>query len=226
MTENTGNSTMNTNPSLATLDWHRGDAVPAASFIATLRGRHSIRRYTEEPVSAELIETLLRVAIQAPSAHNRQPWRFHRILDSERVDLANAMAARLRQDRVGDGDPIAAVEADLARSYARMTTSPAIILVSLSMQDMDRYRDARRNQAEYLMAVQSVAMAGQNLLLAAHASGLGACWVAAPLFCPDTVAAVLNLPPDWQPQGMITLGYPEGAATIRSRHPLEACTRS
>ena len=68
-------------------------------------------------------------------------------------------------------------------------------------------------------------MAGQNPLLAAHGSGLDACCVAAPLFCPDTVAAVLNLPPDWQPQGMITPGYPDDAAAIRSRLPLKTCTR-
>jgi len=74
--------------------------------------------------------------------------------------------------------------------------------------------------AQYLMAVQSVAMAGQNLMLAADASGIGSSWVAAPPFRPDT------MPPDWRPQGMITLRYPEGAAPILTRHPLEHCTRS
>lgn len=58
------------------------------------------------------------------------------------------------------------------------------------------------------MAVQSVAMAGQNLLLAAHAHGLGACWMCAPLFCPDVVRSALSLPIDWEPQGLITLGNP------------------
>jgi len=211
---------MSSTPSATSQDCDSDNALSAGSFIATMLGRHSIRRYTGQAVPDELIDALLQAAIHAPSAHNRQPWRFRLIRGPrEREALATAMAARLRQDRVADGDPIAAIEADLARSYARITTSPAIIIVCLSMQDMDRYRDARRNQAEYLMAVQSVAMAGQNLMLAAHASGLGTCWVCAPLFCPDAVTAALTLPPDWLPQGMITLGYPEGAATIRARHP-------
>ncbi len=42
----------------------------------------------------------------------------------------------------------------------------------------------------------------------AHAEGLGACWVCAPLFAPEEVRAELALPLDWQPQGVVTLGYP------------------
>lgn len=80
-------------------------------------------------------------------------------------------------------------------------------------------------QAGYLIAVQSVAMAGQNLLLAIHASGLGACWVCAPLFCPDVVGQELDLPEDWQPQGLITLGYPADAGKPPARHPLDSVRR-
>jgi nitroreductase len=63
-------------------------------------------------------------------------------------------------------------------------------------------------------------MAGQNLLLATHDAGLGGCWMCAPLFCPDVVRGALDLPADWQPQALITLGYP---AEIRekTRAPLE-----
>ena len=58
------------------------------------------------------------------------------------------------------------------------------------------------------MAVQSVALACQNLLLAAHAHGLGACWMCAPLFVPELVRDTLDLPQTWEPQALITLGYP------------------
>ncbi len=91
---------------------------------------------------------------------------------------------------------------------ARIANAPAVIVSCLSMADMDSYPDARRAQSEYLMAVQSTALACQNLLLAAHAAGLGACWLCAPLFVPETVRAVLDLPVDWEPQALITLGWP------------------
>ncbi len=58
------------------------------------------------------------------------------------------------------------------------------------------------------MAVQSVAMAAQNLWLLAHAEGLGACWLCAPLFVPELVREILDLPADWQAQGLMTLGWP------------------
>jgi nitroreductase len=70
------------------------------------------------------------------------------------------------------------------------------------------------------MAVQSVAMAVQNLLLAAHAEGLGACWMCAPLFCPDTVREAMGLPEDWEAQAVITLGYPASAGKSPVRRPL------
>jgi F420 biosynthesis protein FbiB-like protein len=88
------------------------------------------------------------------------------------------------------------------------------------MVDMDRYPDPERSAAERLMAVQSTALAVQNLLLAAHAEGLGACWMCAPLFCPDVVSAQLNLPEDWEPQALITIGYP-AEQKQSARQPLE-----
>ena len=75
------------------------------------------------------------------------------------------------------------------------------------------------------MGVQSVALAGGTLLLAAHAEGLGGVWVCAPLFTPDTVRASLDLPSDWVPQGMILLGYPEKVPEPRPRRPVSEVTR-
>jgi coenzyme F420-0:L-glutamate ligase/coenzyme F420-1:gamma-L-glutamate ligase len=188
--------------------------------------RRSIRRYLRTAVPQATIESLIAAAITAPSAHNRQPWRFVVVRGhAAKIRLARAMGDRLRSDRRGDGDPDEIVEVDVARSFARMIDSGALIVVCLTMADMDVYRDEQRNRAEYLMAVQSTAMAGQNLLLAASAAGLGACWLCAPMFCPDVVQETMQLPADWQPQGMITLGYPANAGKPYARRPLADVTR-
>jgi nitroreductase len=92
------------------------------------------------------------------------------------------------------------------------------------MRVMDAYPDEKRATAEALMAAQSVAMAIQNLLLAADAEGLGACWMCAPLFCGAAVIHALALPPDWQPQALITLGYPSNGGKTASRAALEDVT--
>jgi len=63
-------------------------------------------------------------------------------------------------------------------------------------------------------------MAVQNLLLAAHAEGLGACWMCAPLFDAEAVRQALDLPADWQPQALITLGRPASAGKPAMRRPL------
>ncbi len=185
-----------------------------------IRERRSIRRYDSRPVAAELVDQLLGAAIWAPSAHNRQPWRFVVISEAAtKHQLATAMGEQLRRDLAADDLPADFIERDAGRSYARLTAAPLLILLSLTLADMDAYPDERRAHNEALMAAQSVAMAGQNILLAAHALGLGACWLCAPLFCPQTVRRTLDLPDDWQPQGLITVGYP---AQIRekTRHPL------
>ncbi|MFN3658023.1 MAG: nitroreductase family protein [Pseudolabrys sp.] len=185
--------------------------------------RRSVRRYRPEPIDRAVIERLLRAATQAPSAHNRQPWRFV-VLDgrAEKETLAAAMGQRLRRDRAADGDDPQAIEADAARSHARISEAPAVVVVCVEMRDMDGYPDPRRRNAEYLMAVQSTAMAVQNLLLAAEHEGLGACVMCAPLFCPDAVTDALNLPPGWQAQMLVTLGSPANGGKNRPRQPLEA----
>ena len=192
-------------------------------LIAT---RRSVRRYRAEPISTRLVDALLEAAVAAPSPHNRQPWRFVVIeAPATKAALAQAMGTRLRFDRLRDGDAAETVEADVARSYARLTGAPVLVLVCVCTTDMDRYPDEQRMQAEHTMAMQAAAMAAQNILLAAHANRLGACWMCAPLFCAEVVAATLALPADWQPQALITLGFPADAGKPHRRRALAEVTR-
>src|SRR5271167_1382800 len=194
----------------------------AARWHELVASRRSIRRYDTEPVPAETIRRILETGCWAPSGHNRQPWRFAVLERFEWKDrLARAMGARLRVDRSRDGDAAAAVEQDVARSYRRIANAPVVIVLALDMAEMDRYPDQRRQHAEYLMAVQSTAMAAQNLLLAAHAEGLGACWMCAPLFCQSTVSEALALPKGWEPQALITMGWPADGGKPVARKRIE-----
>ncbi len=196
-----------------------------AELMRCLTARRSIRRYTPDPIPPDLIEQMLTAAIWAPSAHNRQPWRFAVIeTAATKQTLAAAMGQQLQADLQADNVPPRVAAAGVNRSYQRITQAPLLILVCLSMADMDSYPDPARQRSEWIMAVQSAALAAQNLLLAAHALGLGACWMCAPLFCPAVVRQTLALPDDWQPQALLTIGYPAESKT-KTRQPLSTRAR-
>lgn len=188
------------------------------AFYDLVRGRRSVRQFTDENIRDETLARVLEAATWAPSAHNRQPWRFVVLKESgNRQKLAESLGDRLREDRLSDGDVFEEVESDVARSFARITGAAIIIVVCLTMEAMDLYPDKRRSRAEFRMAIQGVAMAGQNLLLAAYAEGLGACWMCAPLFAQEVVQQTLDLPDGWEPQGMILLGHPAAKSRPRGR---------
>lgn len=188
--------------------------------------RRTVRRFADRPVAPAILQALLDAATRAPSPHNRQPWRFAIATGHARIRLAEAMAARLRADLQRDGAPDDAIARDADRSRQRITSAPAAILACLSMAEMDRYPDARRSLLERWMAGQAVAAAVENLLLAAAALELGACWICAPLFCPDAAAAALELPADWEPQALVLVGYPDPASPVtrRERAPTRRVT--
>jgi coenzyme F420-0:L-glutamate ligase/coenzyme F420-1:gamma-L-glutamate ligase len=200
--------------------------LTTAEHLNVLLGRRTIRRYSDQQVPDQLLEELLRAATYAPSAHNRQPWRFAVLKGAgAKLRLARAMGERLRIDRTSDGDLSEIIEADVARSIRRITNAPVGIVVCLTMEDMDHYADSARASTERQMAAQGTAMAMQNLLIAAHALGLGSSIMCAPLFCPDTARTSLDLPVHWEPQALITLGWPGGPAKPFQRRALTDIVR-
>ncbi len=187
-----------------------------------LASRRSVRRFRPAPVPRETLRRILEAATRAPSAHNRQPWRFVVVERPElRRQMAEAMGARFLEDLRRDGLEAGEAERRVQRSRERLLTAPALIVVCLTMAHMDTYPDRQRRKAEYMMAVQSTALATGHLLLAIHAEGLGACWQCAPLFAPDTVQEALSLPADWEPQAMIALGMPDVVPPDPGRVPID-----
>jgi F420 biosynthesis protein FbiB-like protein len=197
----------------------------ARSFEALARSRRSIRGFAPDPVPRETIFRLLEIACQAPSAHNRQPWRFVVLERGDRRDrLLEALGRRFLAAMEADGVTRPEAEMRLERSQQRLRDAPWLVLLCLTTREMDVYPDDERSQAEHTMAVQSAALAGGHLLLAAHAEGLASCWMCAPLFAPDTVREELALPMDWEPQAAILLGIPAEPGRARGRRPVDEVT--
>lgn len=191
-----------------------------SDLLQLLKDRRSIRKYQPRPILGELIKNVLQAAGWAPSAHNAQPWRFVVLEDSEaKHGLAEAMAKAWAADMAKAG---VSVEAEKFRlRIERFASAPVLIMACSSMEDMVEQPDAEAQGAERDLAVQSLGAAVQNLLLAAHDAGLGACWFCAPAFCKDTVREALGIPADVEPQALIALGYPAEEPTAPPRKALD-----
>ncbi|MDX9991757.1 MAG: nitroreductase family protein [Anaerolineales bacterium] len=169
-----------------------------------LRSRRSIRKFKETPVSDEVLCEILETAAYAPSAHGMQPWRFVVVAgQAARKALASALTGQMRADMQAENAPETEIRGRVERSLRRMAEAPKIILLC---RDAEAVRVP--HPAEEQMGVQSVAMAGLQLMLAAEAHGLGSGWICWPLYAGPATQAALNLPETWQPQGMVFLGAP------------------
>ena len=191
-----------------------------------LRSRRSIRRFYPTPVPQAVVKKIINTATFAPSAHNRQPWRFVVITRAAaKLHLAEAMGDDYRRDLEADHLPDDEIHTRLEKSRARIISSPLIILLCMDRTEMDLYPDARRAEAEKIMAIQSTANAGMQMLLAAHAEGLGGVWTCAPLFAPEVIRIALNLKKTWEPQAMFLVGYPADKPKSRVRKPFQEISR-
>lgn len=187
-----------------------------------LRTRRSIRRFKADLIPDSVIEDILTTATFAPSAHHRQPWRFAVVTDlSVKTKLADALAEKFQHELETDHFSPDEISKRVTRSKDRILSAPVVIILSVDMTDMDKYPDRHRKKAEYLMATQSAANAGMQLLLAAHAEGLGSVWVCSPLFAQEIVQAALELPKTWEPQAMYFLGYPMEIPQARERKSIK-----
>ena len=174
-----------------------------------IAARRSVRRFAPREVPRDVLRELIAAACAAPAPHHSRPWRFVEIGAESRIPLADAMAAAWRSDLEADRQPPKVIETCVARSRRQLTEAPLLLLACLEKEGARRWPDSRRRRAERDMYVQSLGAALQNLLLAAHARGLGGYLKGAPLFCQSAVAQALDLPSGWQPAFLVLLGYPD-----------------
>lgn len=159
-------------------------------FLRTIATRTSVRAYQDREVPAELIEQMLRAAMAAPSAVNRQPWHFVVVTDRKQLDaLAKA-----------------------SPNAGMLQKAPLAIVVCGDMT-----KALKGNAREFW--VQDCSAATENLLLAAHALGLGAVWTGT---YPSqercaAVSQVLELPDDIIPLNTIVIGFPAERNTPKDK---------
>ena len=162
--------------------------------MQAIKGRRSIRKYKPDPVSDEAIETVLDAARWAPSWANTQCWRFVVVRDPEvRAKLAGA----LRATSPGKEN----------RAAAAIRSAPVVIVACAELGRSGYYKGGEQATDKGDWFMFDVALAMQNLMLAAHAIGLGTVHVG--LFEAKEVAKVLDVPANVAVVEMTPLGYPD-----------------
>ena len=181
-----------------------------------LRSRRSIRRFKPDPIPDSVIERILTTATFAPSAHNLQPWRFVIVKNPEaRTKLGIALTTKMRADMQVEGADQAEIESRVTRSIRRINEAPSIILLC---RDTTAIRVDMPE--ETIMNIQSTALAGMNILLAAQAEDLGANWICWPLYATHETQKALDLPESWEPQAMLIVGFADEQPKEKELKPL------
>ena len=174
-----------------------------------------------------MIERILLTAAHAPSAHNRQPWRFCVIKTADvKRALADEMSAEFRLDLINDGIALDEVDTRIEQSRSRITSSPLVIVLCMDSSEMDVYPDARRTSAERMMAIQSTAAAGLQLLPGRASRGPRGSLDLWPIVRPAAILKALELESSWEPQAMFFIGFPDQAPRAKILKPLAELART
>ena len=177
--------------------------------------RKSVRRFSDEPVSPELVEAAVAEALTAPAPHHTRPVRFVWLQTrATRIRLLDRMKEQWRSDLADDGRPADSVERRVARGQI-LYDAPEVVIPVLAPDGAHTYPDAARTDAEHTMFTVAVGAAVQALLVALAVRGLGSCWIGSTIFAADLVREELELPADWGPLGAIAIGYADEPAGLR-----------
>lgn len=151
--------------------------------IENIMTRTSIRQYKDQPVEQEKIDIMLKAAMAAPTAVNLQPWHFIVITDKKTIGLLSG----------------------------KQPTNAPLLIAMCGDTDKTTMPDGKMKLPDFW--VQDVSAATENLLLAAHALGLGAVWTAVypAMERVAEVANVLNCPQNIVPVAVVRVGYPDEA---------------
>jgi len=161
--------------------------------LEAIKGRRSIRRYKTTPVDHKTVELVLEAAQWAPSWANTQCWRFIIVRDASIKDkLAGALRSAKPDGKNG------ATEA--------VRNAPVVIVACAELEKSGYYHgEPTTDKGDWFMF--DVALAMQNLVLAAHSVGLGTVYVG--LFDAKKVAAILRVPQGFYVVSLTPLGYPD-----------------
>jgi nitroreductase len=160
--------------------------------IEAIHTRQSIGSVKPDPLPRALVEKLLAAGAQAPNHYRVRPWRFVVLSGAGREKLGEVMAVSQKEKQ-----PHLPLEA-LQKTRALPLRAPLVIAVGVDKPAEPKVVD-----------IAAAAAACQNILLAAHAEGLGAIWRTGDWARDPRVKQFLGFAPDQHLIGFLYIGYPQ-----------------
>jgi nitroreductase len=157
-----------------------------SGFPELVASRFSCRAYRSDPVPRAAVEQILEAARQAPSACNRQPWRF-----------VVATEATLRTRLLDEG-----LLPGLGMTWAAV--APVILVLGMKKSLITHRVAPLLSRVEYPLL--DLGIAGEHAILQATELGLATCWIG--WIRPKAVRRIVGWPADLLPQALITVGWP------------------
>lgn len=180
-------------------------------LISELKKRRSIREYKKTPVKKELIEQIIQAGKYAPSAKNRQPWRFIVITNKEMIDeIANVIKKEIRKilkkrfimkyfhpSLKNDRTMKFLAAITLSKEDILFFDAPVLIFI---VTEKKRLND------------ESCSCCAQNMMLAAHSLGLGSCWIGFAQFLElnKNYLRKIGVPENHHISAALVFGHPKG----------------
>jgi len=206
-----------------------------ADLLALMNDRRSVRRFTDEPVPRALLDRLFAAAVTAPSASNKQPWRFF-VVQERTLITKLADAVREATKRIASHIPASSRASFEAYGdyFTRFEAAPTLVvplyrplavlsnLVSPEIGDRDR---AVISALEDQSGLIGTSLALQNFLLMAHAEGLGASGMTGPLVAEPAVRELLEVPDGWRIVALVPVGFPRETPVRTDRKPVDKVVR-
>jgi nitroreductase/putative intracellular protease/amidase len=183
--------------------------------LKAIKERRSIRRFEDKDVEQTKIEQILRAATWAPSANNDQPWKFVVVRSKETKEkVLNAFLNKMKDYFESHGIPLDGIRA----FWSGIFSAPVHIFAFCDMSVVDTEEGFEETQM--LWSTQGVSTACQNILLAAHALGLGSVWAGGSLAVEDEIKDMLGVPQEVRLMTVIAIGYPAYEPLPPVRRPL------
>ena len=191
----------------------------ANETLKTIYRRRSIRQFQDKPVEDSLIQVVLGAANQAPSAHNKQSWRFIIVRNQKKHQLG-----RLVSQKASD---FPKPSSSILRMAARSIGSAPVVIAAMNTgtlishgTELFNINQAVSGDFFRTMEIQSSSAAVENLLLAATSLGLGSVWLGILYLIKDDVSSFLGEDLG-EFMAVIPLGYPQKDHDSPRKEPLE-----